>query len=741
MKKIAAMLLCICLLGATLPAALAEETVPPAMSFRELTASEITKEMGIGWNLGNTMDGHTGFMPDETVWQPYVTTQKLITAVHDAGFNTMRVPVTWGLKIDDDNGYQIDDAWLSRVQEIVDYAVSQDMYVILNIHHDGAEQTGWLRIAYEGEQFEQVKEKFAAVWRQIAERFRDYDEHLIFEDMNEVCGDDPSEAGYLHDFRNIEALNQLFVDTVRATGGNNARRWLTVVPRYTNIDNVLNEKYGFTMPTDSCEPQHLMLTVHDYDYSFGIQATMGATYWSQEKALALAKKMEQLQAIYVDHDVPVLLDEYGAVYKKNDGNRAYYYEAMCRMASKCGIVPVAWDIGWYDDAQDPDYAFTHFYRATGEEREPGIINAMLRGYYLATSDDLRRNIIRLTKIEDPAKAPEQAAFESVSFPQKQIFMASGESQVIQAVGEPAATKGLLTYQTTNPEVVTVSNGLLQAKAPGSAKITASTRGGDAKAEMIVVVRASQAVEIPVTAIEAEDSVTMETGASLQLQISLAPADHTDSIYFTSADSRVVTVNGLGRLTAVGAGETTVTIAAASGAKKTVSVTVEASAAPEAGSEGVPIAIGIYYNDSVHNYYSTENSETLFIGGDGTYTMTFDAAKDLSEKAKEAGVADLTGVGAIYLYDITGTANVLSACSIHYDEILLDGEPVTLTEHAPKSAIKANGKFDTNDPLNAWDGSVTEGVTAENYNLIFAGNAAPASITITFTLTDWQYAGN
>ena len=132
-----------------------------------MTAKEIVEEMGTGWNLGNTMDGHTGFTPMETLWQPYETTKKLMTAVHDAGFNTVRIPVTWGNMIDDENGYAINEQWMSRVQEIVDYCVSQDMYCIINIHHDGAEQTGWLRVG--ATDLGPVKEKFAGVWKTIAE--------------------------------------------------------------------------------------------------------------------------------------------------------------------------------------------------------------------------------------------------------------------------------------------------------------------------------------------------------------------------------------------------------------------------------------------------------------------------------------------------------------------------------------------------------------------------------------------
>ena len=237
MKKLISLLLMIALF---MPAAYALETTRVINPMRDLTPQEITKEMGTGWNLGNTMDGHTGFTPSETCWQPTVTTQKLVTAVHDAGFNTMRLPVTWGTMIDDENGYKIDESWLSRVQDIADYAIRQDMYVIINLHHDGAEQMGWLRIAYQGEEGKRVQEKFAAVWKQIATHFRDYDEHLIFEAMNEVAGDDNTQDGFIRDFRTIEALNQIFVDTVRATGGNNASRWLMVAGRYTNIANTLN---------------------------------------------------------------------------------------------------------------------------------------------------------------------------------------------------------------------------------------------------------------------------------------------------------------------------------------------------------------------------------------------------------------------------------------------------------------------------------------------------------------------
>ena len=717
------------------PIALANGFSRPVNPMRDLTGEELTREMGTGWNLGNTMDGHTGFTPSETCWQPTVTTQKLVTAVHDAGFNTMRLPVTWGTMIDDENGYKINEAWLSRVQDIADYAVKQDMYVIINLHHDGAEQMGWLRIAHQGEEGKLVQEKFAAVWKQIATTFRDYDEHIIFEAMNEVCGDDNTTDGFIRDFRTIENLNQIFVDTVRSTGGNNESRWLMVAGRYTNIANTLNPLYGFTLPKDSCKKQRLILSVHDYDYSFGILATMGATLWNQDRALNMMKSMEQLKAAYVDKDVPVVLGEYGAVNKNNDGNRAYYYEAMNRICSMCGIVPVTWDIGWYDTAQNPDYTFALFDRKTGEELFPGVTQAIMRGYYRPVSGNLRRNILKLTKIEAPSVAPSVPAYEKVDIPQPMISLTSGDSMTLSPNLTPADSQDTLTWSTTNPEVVSVSNGVLRAKATGSSQITVSSKNGTASDKVIVAVKPA-AVETPIKTIGAPGEVTLESGESLQLNVALAPANHTDTVFFQSSDPRVASVNTLGKIVALSNGETTVTISAASGLKKTIAVTVKG---PEVNvEEGIEIGIGIYYNDSVHNHYVTETGETVLVSGDGTYTLTFDCASMLSDKAKSAGVNSLTGVGAIYLYDITGSANVLSKCNIRYDDITLDGAPLTIIDHEPKSALKSNGKFDTNDPINAWDGSYVEEVAVENYVIAFIENDAPASISITFTLSDFTW---
>ncbi len=738
MKRMMTLLLSLLLL---LPAfASAEDGATPVMAFRDLDAAAITREMGLGWNLGNTFDGHTAFTPDEVLWQPVYTTPGLITAVHDAGFSTVRIPVTWGTMIDDENGYAINAEWLSRVQDVVDYAVRHDMYVIINIHHDGAEQTGWLRVAAEGEAFETVKEKFAAVWQQIALHFRDYDEHVIFECMNEVTGDDGSAAGIRRDFRNIEVLNQLFVDTVRATGGNNARRWLMVVPRYTNIVNVLNESYGFTMPVDSCEPARLMLSVHDYDWVFGLQDNMNATIWNQDKALALMPNFLALKEKYTDQGVPVVLGEYGAAHKNNDGARAYYYEAMTRMSVMCGVVPICWSAGAYNlNAKPADYSMCFFDRKTYEQPFPGVVTAMMRGYHHPIEGDLRQNILRgLTKYEDKAVAPVLPSFETVTVQQKQVFLASGETVNLAVTAAPAEAKDVLVYASSNPEVVAVNQGVLTGKAPGSAKVTVMSQSGEAKAEAIVIVRNGKA-EVPVAAVSAPAEVTLKAGTSLQLDVTASPANHTEEVFFVSGDNRIVTVNALGKLVGIAEGKAKVTVITTTGKKQVVNVTVEAKDAAPKG--GVNVAVGAYYNDGEHSYYGNDVSDVVTLMGDGTYTITFDCSKHLSQAARDAGVTDLTGLGALYIFDVTSKSGVLSSCDIHWDEVIIDGVSMTVKPHEPKSALKANGKLDTNDPLNAWDGSYVEGVVENKttFNVEFPDGMRPQVITIVFTISNWAYA--
>ena len=192
-------------------------------AWTELDQTTITKEMGMGWNLGNQLEASNAGIPSETTWGNPTISEDLIKAVKEQGFKTVRIPVSYLDKIGAAPDYTIDSAWLDRVQEVVDYVVGNDLYAIINIHGDGyyTVDKSWLRCVDDNQ--DEIKDKYEKVWAQIADRFKDYDQHLIFESMNEESDNTygkPNATGY----ENINAYNQIFVDTVRKTGYNNEKR-------------------------------------------------------------------------------------------------------------------------------------------------------------------------------------------------------------------------------------------------------------------------------------------------------------------------------------------------------------------------------------------------------------------------------------------------------------------------------------------------------------------------------------
>ncbi|MGN0507413.1 MAG: cellulase family glycosylhydrolase [Lachnospiraceae bacterium] len=694
--------------------------------FRSLTAQEMVAEMGTGWNLGNTMDGHTGFTPSETAWQSVVTTKELIQAVHDAGFNTVRIPVTWGNMIDDENGYLINEKWISRVQDIVDYCVSQDMYAIINIHHDGAEQSGWLRIAAADPQ--PVYEKFEAVWRQIADYFKDYDEHLIFESMNEVTGGDDSNSGILRDMEVIMKLNQIFVDTVRQTGSNNTKRWLSVPARYTNITNTCKNEYGFTMPKD--EAGHLFLAVHYYDWTFGLQDNLGVTKWTLDKSKNVQKEFEQLKK-FTEQGYPVILGEYGCVDKNNTEERAYHVETVNVLCKKLGIVPCLWDIGWYDRSKSPDYSFSMFDRNTCELLYPEIVAAIMRGTFL-------ENKAGIGGIDKPETVTE---LTDITLSETCVTMTIGENKVITAAKTPENSNDIILWKTADDSVATVYNGNVRARGIGTTTLTAYSQSGSVWRTVEVTVLA-QTSEHPCTKIKTASSImTLGVSGSANLEAEMSPENTDAFLTYKSTNEAVVTVNEHGKIVGTGAGVAYIIITASTGLTKSVKVKVSAVSA----SGDLSVALNIYYNDNAHSYYGNDYGAPVTITGNGQYTLTFDCATDLSDAAKKAGVESLTGAGAIYIKDhavtlLQATKTTAQSCKIRYDKIVVDGTELTITNSDFKEAVKSSGVLDTGDPMNAWDGSaVAEAVANSDYTLTITGVTNPKKIEVTFTIDGLVFA--
>ena len=696
----------------------ASETGNPR-PFCVLGVDEMVAEMGTGWNLGKTMDGHSGFTPNETLWQNDETTQALIDAVHDLGFNTVRIPVTWGTMINDED-YSINEKWISRVQDIVDYCIRQDMYVIINIHHDGADQSGWLRVGTDD--LPALYEKFEGVWTTIANYFKDYDEHLIFESMNEVTGDTTTSVEY--DTAVIMNLNQIFVNVVRSSGSNNANRWLSVPGRYTNVEHMTNEKYGFDLPEDMVE-NRIFAAVHYYDYSFGMEESMTKTEFDEAKVDAIAEACEKLVTRFTSQGIPVIMGEYGAINKNNPKQRAYHNEVFNLLCKKAGVVPVYWDQGWYDRSAEPaDYSFTLVDRKTYQSIDKEVTDGLMRGFFADDDKD----------VKDLVVSPEITAITGITLKDSEVSLEIESTYDADAVTEPEENNDVLLWKTADPEIATVYNGRIRARGIGSTTVTAFSQSGSASAEIKVTVTAAGEAASAITT-EA-DSYELAEG---EKQFLNAVSD-TEGVFLTyhSDDTSVATVSTLGKILAIAPGSTVITITASDGTKKTVDVTVTEKTVENT----LTLALNVLYNDEAISYFANETGAVIEVTGDGQYTVTFDCATDLSSAATAAGVTGLNNLTAIYIKDQAVTdgeqkkSNLVS-CDISYDSIVVDGVELTINQTESKSALKSSGIFDTNDPFNSWDGSAVEEVAVKSHvlNMDIAGVENPQSVTVTFTLSN------
>lgn len=381
-------------------------------SFEDLNQSQIVEAMGPGWNLGNQLESVTDNVPEETNWGNPVITEKLIQSVKAAGFKSIRIPVSYFAKIDDDKDYTIDSKWLDRVQEVVNYCIKNDLYAVINIHGDGYNTIdgGWLLC--NGKNQTEIKKKYKKVWKQIAERFKNYDEHLLFESMNEEFDGSYSEPNKEY-YQNINDYNQIFVDTVRKTGDNNTKRWLIIPGWNTNIDYTAGD-YGFKLPTDQYrdksidkEEQRIMISVHYYspwDFCGGENCVI--TQWGNEAddpsktsttcdETYMKNQLNLMKTTFADKGYPVFIGEYGSIGKtsydsENEYYRAYFARKLCQLSRKNGCIPMYWDNGY-----NGVHGFGLFDRTTCEVTQPVIIDAIMEGFGQKASQNSTLMSVRL----------------------------------------------------------------------------------------------------------------------------------------------------------------------------------------------------------------------------------------------------------------------------------------------------------------------------------------------------------
>lgn len=327
--------------------------VPNTSELGNLSSVEFAKILTVGWNLGNTLDATGSWTKDtETAWGAPRTTEEMIKAVHQEGFETIRIPVSWHDHVSGDN-YEIEADWMSRVKTIVDWAYNDGMFVIINIHHDNLNSTAikntpGFSLDTDDTRHQKSMAYVKSIWKQVAAVFNnDYDKHLIFELLNE-----PRDVGGQYEWwmpnvstatpycETITALEQEALNVIRASGGNNANRFI-MVPGYAASGTDQNLLKAYTMPQDSATDK-LILSTHAYSpYDFAMAGT-DTTFDAQDKA-ALDSIMGYLRRHYVENGIGVVMGESSASNKDNLEERIKWAEYYFGLGNEAGIPIILWD--------------------------------------------------------------------------------------------------------------------------------------------------------------------------------------------------------------------------------------------------------------------------------------------------------------------------------------------------------------------------------------------------------------
>lgn len=326
-----------------------------AGKMRNITSQQLVEDMTFGWNLGNTLDVcqadrdgdgkinehvEAGEKVDETLWGNPKATKELFTSLKKNGVNAVRIPVTWRDHMDSDGN--IDREWMDRVQQVVDYAYSQGMYVIINVHHDGGGDPkfgAWI-IEESQKDYNTFLKKYKNVWKQIAERFKNYSDYLIFESMNEVGFDTLYNKNKADAYNLINKINQDFVDIIRATGGNNAKRHLLIAGYYTDIERTCDSLYK--MPDDKAG--RCILSVHYYTPWDFCTCDRKHTWGTNSEVWQMETLIGKMKKNFVDKGIPVIIGEYAAS-GSDLSSCIFFIEKLNKLCSDYGIATFIWDSG------------------------------------------------------------------------------------------------------------------------------------------------------------------------------------------------------------------------------------------------------------------------------------------------------------------------------------------------------------------------------------------------------------
>ena len=374
-------------LAAVVPMSASADAIPSA-------TQDYLKNLGAGWVLGNTFDATSGKsgVDLETAWQKDLTTEAAIKAVHAAGFETIRIPVSWGKHMNSD--YVIDSAWMARVHQVVDWAYNDGMHVIINIHHDNLgtpSATSKLGFYPNSSHKEDSLTFVNSVWTQLSEEYKNYDDKLIFETLNEprLCGTSDEwwidanspNANAKDAVAVIDAMNQSIVNIIRASGGNNANRYI-ICPGYAAS---INGAKLASMPSDPAGSGKILRSIHCYDpYELCLGSSTDHTSakaitFSDSAKSALQNSFKSYKAL-ADSGIPIIIDEMGITDKQNEINRSLWAAEAFRLSKESNIPCVMWDnnaeftstasSGWSEHHR-------HLNRRNGKWIDPKVIKAIM----------------------------------------------------------------------------------------------------------------------------------------------------------------------------------------------------------------------------------------------------------------------------------------------------------------------------------------------------------------------------
>lgn len=430
---------------------------------RGITALEVAADMAPGVNLCNTLDAYIGAsqgLESETCWGQPKATPALIKAFKDKGFKTLRLPVTWYNHTGAAPDYTIDPLWMDRVEAVANYAFDNGMYVIINLHHEdySASVPGtWLCPTYAKQAA--CTDRIEKVWKQIAARFEDYGDYLLFETMNE-----PREIGSAGEWNGgtaehravVNAYNLAAVNAIRSTGGNNTTRFIMVPQVAATPVAAIND---LVIPNADT---NCIVSVHNYfPYNFCLQKPGVKTWGTSSEISTLKNSMKALSDRFVKNGQAVIVGEWGAENKGNYADRITYYDIYARACKDGGLTPIVWIYSCNRQSLKWDYPLV----------EDAIINLYKPGNVPAES--LALNTVRDT-----------------------LYV--GDSLQLSAALTPAdATAPSVVWTSYNKPVATVSlTGMVTAKASGDASVTATVIGKTAKCVIVVLDKPVSACEHP-----------------------------------------------------------------------------------------------------------------------------------------------------------------------------------------------------------------------------------------------------